>query len=347
MQRVRLSDICTLRQWGPLSKAQLCPGPYPVYGAHGLIGYHSHCNHTQPVIAIGSRGKSCGNVLLTEGPAYITANALCLEELHADVDPTYLYFYLKHRDLSSLVTGAAQPQLTIKSLCLLELSLPAVPQQKHRASVLRLAESVCRQRRQQLQAIQQTQRALVAEFMQQLQAQPSCNKVRMGEVVHIRCGKKDAHAATEHGAYPFFTCAAQPKRIDSYSFDGECVLLSGNIDFQVNYYHGKFDAYQRIYVLQAKDNTRLHLPYLHAYLQQAGTGLRHMAGGGVIAYLRRSDLEQLPILLPPMQQQLTLCTKLRQCRQTEQQIQQATEEAELLLKSLMQRYFTTPHHGSF
>lgn len=347
MQRVRLSDICTLRQWSPLSKAQLCPGPYPVYGAHGMIGYHSHYNHSEPVIAIGSRGKCCGNVLLTEGPAYITSNALCLEELREDVDCSYLYFYLKHLDFASLVTGAAQPQLTIKALRKVELSLPDAQQQQHRASILCLAESVCRQRRQQLQTIRQAQQVLVAESIAHLQTLPCSQTVRLGEVAHINCGKKDAQAATEHGAYPFFTCAAHPKRIDSYQFDGECVLLSGNIDFQARYYRGKFDAYQRIYVLQSKDNARLHMPYLHAYLQHTTTGLQHMADGGVIAYLRRRDIEQMPLLLPPIEHQLQLCAKLQQWQQTEQQIQQAANEADLLLKGLMQSYFSAEHHGSF
>ena len=65
---------------------------------------------------------------------------------------------------------------------------------------------------------------------------------RLGDYVRIRTGKLDANASSEKGQYPFFTCAIEPLRIDSYSYDCECVLVAGNGDLNVKYYNGKFDA---------------------------------------------------------------------------------------------------------
>ena len=81
--------------------------------------------------------------------------------------------------------------------------------------------------------------------------------IRLGEVVSISTGNLDANAAKPDGAYPFFTCSNTPLKIDRYSFDCGAVLLAGNGDFNLKRYTGKFDAYQRTYVVgPAKPVTR-------------------------------------------------------------------------------------------
>lgn len=72
---------------------------------------------------------------------------------------------------------------------------------------------------------------------------------QLGELVNIRTGKLDANASDENGSYPFFTCSVTPLKINSYSYDTECVLVAGNGDLNVKYYNGKFDAYQRTYII--------------------------------------------------------------------------------------------------
>ena len=74
---------------------------------------------------------------------------------------------------------------------------------------------------------------------------------RLGDICKITTGKLDANAQVENGLYPFFTCAEKPFRIDSFAFDTEALLISGNganLGY-INYYKGKFNAYQRTYVL--------------------------------------------------------------------------------------------------
>ena len=79
-------------------------------------------------------------------------------------------------------------------------------------------------------------------------------------------GKLNSNAAVEDGKYPFFTCAHDIYRIDQYSYDGEYVLLGGNNasgDFPIFYYNGKFDAYQRTYLIQplSEDTDTKYLYY--------------------------------------------------------------------------------------
>ena len=86
-------------------------------------------------------------------------------------------------------------------------------------------------------------------------------KVKLGDITKIRTGKLDANAADDDGVYPFFTCSREPLKINSYSYDCECVLVAGNGDLNVKYYNGKFDAYQRTYIIEAKQTDVLYMPY--------------------------------------------------------------------------------------
>ena len=76
---------------------------------------------------------------------------------------------------------------------------------------------------------------------------------KLGEICHITTGKLDANAMVDDGKFPFFTCAANPFNIDKYAFDTEALLISGNganLGY-INYYNGRFNAYQRTYVLDS------------------------------------------------------------------------------------------------
>ena len=136
---------------------------------------------------------------------------------------------------------------------------------------------------------------------------------RLGDYVRIRTGKLDANASSENGQYPFFTCAVEPLRIDSYSYDCECVLVAGNGDLNVKYYNGKFDAYQRTYIIESLDETILSVPYLFCFLDKYVEKLRTLSIGGVIKYIKLGNLTEANIPLPNIQEQYTiveLCYKV-------------------------------------
>ncbi len=79
------------------------------------------------------------------------------------------------------------------------------------------------------------------------------NKIKLGDVATIKTGKLNADACCQNGIYPFFTCSEKPLNINVYAFDGPSILLSGNGSQlgYLNFYDGKFNAYQRTYVIQS------------------------------------------------------------------------------------------------
>ena len=133
---------------------------------------------------------------------------------------------------------------------------------------------------------------------------------RLGDYVRIRTGKLDANASSEKGQYPFFTCAIEPLRIDSYSYDCECVLVAGNGDLNVKYYNGKFDAYQRTYIIESLDKSVLTVPYLYCFLDKYVETLRQQSIGGVIKYIKLGNLTEADIPILPVEEQEEVVTKI-------------------------------------
>ncbi|MCD7843537.1 MAG: restriction endonuclease subunit S, partial [Clostridiales bacterium] len=93
MRKVKLTSICKPKQWKTIPASELKEVGYPVYGANGIIGYYDKYNHEAETVAITCRGATCGTVNLTKPKAYITGNAMCLDEVSADVKVKYLTGY--------------------------------------------------------------------------------------------------------------------------------------------------------------------------------------------------------------------------------------------------------------
>ena len=137
--------------------------------------------------------------------------------------------------------------------------------------------------------------------------------VKLGDLTHIRTGKLDANASSENGQYPFFTCSKEPLRIASYSYDCECVLVAGNGDLNVKYYDGKFDAYQRTYIIESADKRKLLVKYLYFFLDIYVEVLRTQSIGGVIKYIKLGNLTDAHIPLPSIERQAEIIECLEKC----------------------------------
>ena len=152
---------------------------------------------------------------------------------------------------------------------------------------------------------------------------------RLGDYVKIRTGKLDANASSENGQYPFFTCSVEPLKIDTYSYDCECVLVAGNGDLNVKYYNGKFDAYQRTYIIESNDKTILSVPYLYCFLEKYVETLRKQSIGGVIKYIKLGNLTEAQIPLCNIDEQYKIVERINIVKtiisNRKQQLQQLDE----------------------
>lgn len=168
------------------------------------------------------------------------------------------------------------------------------------------------------------------------------NQVRLGNHVTIRTGKLDANASSTDGKYPFFTCSKTPLRITSYSYDCECVLVAGNGDLNVKYYNGKFDAYQRTYIIESIDKRQLDVRYLFHFLDVYVYVLRSQSIGGVIKYIKLGNLTEAQIPLPPLSEQKRIAGVLDKICEMKRNVEARLQKLDLLVKSRFNEMFGDP-----
>ena len=117
--------------------------------------------------------------------------------------------------------------------------------------------------------------------------------IDLGKICNIKTGKLDANASDDNGLYPFFTCSKEPLKINSYSYDCECVLVAGNGDLNVKYYSGKFDAYQRTYIIEVNDKNLYLTEYIFNLLTNKINELKRQSIGAVIKYIKLENLSNI------------------------------------------------------
>ena len=166
--------------------------------------------------------------------------------------------------------------------------------------------------------------------------------VSLGDLTNIRTGKLDANASSKDGEYPFFTCAKEPLNIATYSYECECVLVAGNGDLNVKYYNGKFDAYQRTYIVESKNKAILDVRYLFHFLDKYLITLREQSIGGIIKYIKLGNLTEAKIPLPPIEKQRRIAAILDKADELRQKRQQAIEKLDQLLQATFIDMFGDP-----
>lgn len=147
---VRLGDICTPKQWKTISAAQLLETGYPVYGANGVIGYYHQYNHEKETLLVTCRGATCGSLNICVPKSYVNGNAMALDDLDASCDVKFLYYNLKYRGLSDVISGSAQPQIIRSNLEKVKVLLAPLTTQRYIAKTLDTAWELVTLRRRQI-----------------------------------------------------------------------------------------------------------------------------------------------------------------------------------------------------
>lgn len=125
---------------------------------------------------------------------------------------------------------------------------------------------------------------------------------RLIDIANVSTGRLDSNAGSRDGIYPFFTCSKEPSKIDSYSFDDDVILVAGNNaqgNFHINRYSGKFNAYQRTYVITAKENK--HLSYIYQVLFEQMKLYKNRGKGSQTKFLTIGMLTDVPMFKPSLE----------------------------------------------
>lgn len=129
-----LGSVCSLYQPQTITQNDLVEdGAYLVYGANGVIGRYGRYNHEQAEVLVTCRGATCGTVNYSTPKSWITGNAMVASPKGELIDKDFLFYFLRGSDLSSTITGSAQPQITRQGLS--PYKIPVPPRETQRALV--------------------------------------------------------------------------------------------------------------------------------------------------------------------------------------------------------------------
>lgn len=164
-------------------------------------------------------------------------------------------------------------------------------------------------------------------------------KHRLGDYIRIRTGRLDANAAEPDGQYPFFTCSRECSRINSWAFDCECVLVAGNCTPHVSYYNGKFNAYQRVYVIESTNCQKLSVKYLYYFLKAYMAHAMDKQHGAIEKFFCLSDFTDIEMEIPSLSVQRRIAGVLGSIDEKIEVNRKKINELEALAKTVYDYWF--------
>ncbi|MCO8062151.1 restriction endonuclease subunit S [Acinetobacter lwoffii] len=168
------------------------------------------------------------------------------------------------------------------------------------------------------------------------------NEQSLLDLVNLTTGKLNSNAAVETGKYPFFTCSPETLSIDQFSFDTKALLLAGNNaegNFCLKYYEGKFDAYQRTYVLTLDDESVTTYKYLFYYLKTKLLELKNNSAGSATKFLTLSILRDIRVPLPPLPEQKAIASVLSSLDDKIDLLHRQNKTLEAMAETLFRQWF--------
>ncbi len=201
------------------------------------------------LIGLAGQGKTRGTVAINK--VELCTNQSIAAILPCDeVDYSFLYFNLDSRyyELRGLSTGdGGRGGLNLTIIKNLNILLPPTKaEQTAIATALSDADALI----SSLSTLITKKRNIKQGAMQKLlQPKEGWEVKKLGDIAEIYTGKKNNQDKVENGMYPFFVRSQTIESINSYSFDGEAILIpgEGNIGKIFHYINGKFDYHQRVY----------------------------------------------------------------------------------------------------
>ena len=281
---------------------------------------------------------SIGKTAITAENMYSNEAIMAFHDKHiVEILPEYIYYMFKYKNWdegsNKAVMGKTLNKATLSEV---EIEICSITEQRKIVSVLDKMSSALEKREDELSALDNLIKARFVEMFYD-KGYPI---LKWNDVFNTTTGKLDSNAAVEDGEYPFFTCSKEVLRIDKFAFDQEALLLAGNNaagKYDVKYYNGKFNAYQRTYVLGLKEDWSYQL--FRYQLEDKLVYLQQQSLGGLTKYLTMKILGKLDFIIPPIEKQIAFEVFANQVNKSKVAVQKALDETQMLFDSLMQKYF--------
>ena len=302
MDSMKLEDCCEIldSQRVPITGSDRTSGDYPYYGANGIQDYVDDFIFDDELVLLAEDGGNFGSktrpiAYRVSGKCWVNNHAHVLKP-KAGLDVDYLCYSLMFYDVGGMVNGATRQKLTQAAMRQMIIPKRSLDEQIEIVNIIKKVQGVIASRKEELEQLDLLIKARFVEMFYE----KGYPVLKWNDFFINTTGKLDSNASVEKGAYPFFTCSKELLRIDTYAFDQEALLLAGNNaagKYDVKYYAGKFNAYQRTYVLSLKENWSYRL--FQYQLEDKLEYLQQQSLGGLTKYLTLKILGELEFVIPP------------------------------------------------
>lgn len=336
---VKLGDLCDITM-GQSPKSSFYNSEkegMPFLQGNRTFGdkYPTFDTYTSFVTKEASEGDVIMSVRAPVGDVNITPLDMCLGRgvcglRHKENAQEYLYYLMRYSKESLLnrENGTVFGSVNRADIINLEVKVPPLEQQIEIGKTLAAIDEKIENNKKINHHLAEMAESIWKEKYANLKPNST-----LGNFFPIITGKKDANVA-RGGQYPFFSCSQGISYTDAYSFEGNAILLAGNGDFNVKTYNGKFEAYQRTYVLIPNNEYRLGFLYyaIKHFLSDITAGDR----GSVIKYITKGDIENLNLYMPDDESDFELFNQfVSNTAQNNAEIERLTETRDTLLPKLM------------
>ena len=197
--------------------------------------------------------------------------------------------------------GSTRAYLGITAQKKLPILLPPLETQKKIAKILSALDDKIECNNQINKNLEEQAQALFKSWF--IDFEPYGGKIpndwiryKLSDFLPVITGKKNANISSKTGKYPFFSCSQDIAWTENYSFEGDAILVAGNGDFNVKFYNGKFEAYQRTYVLIPYNSK--YTSWLYYVVKYNLSEITSAARGSVITFITKGNLEEFTFFAP-------------------------------------------------
>ena len=253
---LKYKDVLKIKSGKDQKKVECESGIYPILGTGGQIGKTNSFLYDKPSVLIGRKG-TINKPQYMETPFW-TVDTLFYSHIYEPNIPKYLFYSFQNVNWKKYDESTGVPSLSSSTIESVECNIPSKEEQLKVADFLSLLDKKIELQYKKIEDLKLFKKGLSTTIFNSLR---DFEEYKLGKICNITTGKLDANAMIDNGKYRFYTCAKEYSLIDKYAFDTEALLISGNGAYvgYIHYYKGKFNAYQRTYVL---DNFSQNIQYI-------------------------------------------------------------------------------------
>ena len=283
----------------------------------------------------------------------IIANNLFKLNPQMSVDNKFMYVQFNREKFKKTLQGfsasTTMPAISFTDIRTIDIYLPSLPEQTAIGFFFQDIDQLISLQQRKLEVLKEQKKTnLKLLFPAKGQTKPALRfagfedewkEVKLGEVADIKTGGRDVQDSVEDGLYPFYIRSEEVKRINSYSFDGEAILIpgEGKLGEIFHYVNGKFDVHQRVYKISnfADVNAKFILQQMKKDFKQHA--MRNTVKATVDS-LRLPTIQSFNILVPSLPEQEAIASFFQDLDKTiakqEEKVKNLKESKQTLLRKM-------------